>query len=128
MWSMGEAQIRTSFDLAATYQVTAPGNGSAYASLWSLLTGGQQSELANYLPVQVALFSASAPLNYQHATPGNGTLTVDAQANPQTVVTNQKPNELISVMDALNRVYVRSTTAGTVTAAITVFCVARDTL
>ena len=125
---MGEAQIRTSFDLVATYNVTAPGNGSAYASLWSLLSGAQQTELALYLPVQVAIFTAAAALNYQHATPGNGTLTVSVVSGPQTINANQKPNETVSVMDALNRVYVRSTTAGTVATSLSVSCVARDTL
>lgn len=125
---MGEAQIRTTYDLVATYNVTAPASSGAYASLASLLTGAQVTEMAPFLAVGVQMFCAATAFNFKHATPGAGAQAVSPNSNPQVVNANQKPNEAVYVMDTLNRIFVQSSTTSAITVAITVFAISRDTL
>ena len=122
---MGEAQIRTTYDWAFTFQVTAPASGGSYASLQSLLTGAQVTEMANYLPCSVAMFAPTVGVNYEHVTPGGSVVSPNSQPFP--INANQKPNEMVPCIRGLERIFVRSTGVAT-QLNLTINCVSKDTL
>lgn len=96
---MSQYDLRSTYDGALTYQVTAPGNGSSYASLWSLLTAAQQAQLTNGITCCRVDLSPVLGVNYQTAPPGsaipgsNTPGTLDGNSQPQIIVASQKPNE-----------------------------------
>lgn len=129
---MGEAQIRTGYDAVLAFQVVAPGNGSAYANIFSLLTTQQQAEItaaqnAGYFVCGVALTPAAA-INWKHSTPGSNPATVSPNSNGYPVNATQKPNELIPMINAHLNVWLQSQSAGTVNVNIALNCVSKDTL
>lgn len=128
---MGEAQIRTAYDAILAYQITVPGSGSAYANISSLLTANQKAEIASlsgsgYFVCGV-IITPSAAINWEHALPGTpGTLSPDSNGFP--ILANQKPNELIPMINAHINVFLRAAAAGTVSTSISLLCVSKDTL
>lgn len=129
---MGEAQIRTGYDAVLAFQVVAPGNGSAYANLFSLLTAPQQAEItaataAGYFVCGVAMTPAAA-INWKHSTPGSNPATVSVSSNGFPVNATQKPNELIPMINAHLNVWLQSASASPVNVNISLNCVSKDTL
>jgi hypothetical protein len=120
---MSAADVRTVYDGFITFNVTAPGNGSAYASIASLLTQAQLAELsANGRTTQRLEMFAATAFNFENGTPGNPTV-IDPNANPQAVLANQKPNEAITCPTTEQTVYVRSANSSTVTVQCTFYYV-----
>lgn len=133
---MGEAQIRTAYDQILAYVINVPGTGS-WASIWAQLSTNQQAEIntvisAGYMVCGVTITPAAA-IVWQHSTPGTavspstpGTRSVNAGTGFPIAI-NQKPNEVIPMINAHLNVFV-SAVAGATTASISLLCVSRDTL
>jgi hypothetical protein len=128
---MGEAQIRTGYDYVLTFSITAPGNGSAYASINSLLTTAQKAEInaaqtAGFMVCGVVMTPVAA-INFAHSTPG-APGTVSPNANGFPVLANQKPNEVVPCINGHTTLCVQSQTGSPVVVAIGLLCVSKDTL
>lgn len=128
---MGEAQIRTTFDHRLTYQVTAPGNGTAAAQIYSLLTGAQQTELnaalgAGFVVASLQLSPIATAINYFHAVPSNMTFVLSTNSNAMSIGIGQKPNEVIPVMQADKKIFIQSSTVGAVVVQVVLDCVSKD--
>lgn len=126
---MGEAQYRATYDQRFCFNVTAPGNGSASAQIYGLLTGAQQTELANYNVMSAQLSPVTTAINYFHCTPNNvAPFVVSPNAGGVSIAANQKPNEVLAVQQADKKIFIQSTTAGTVTVQVVLDCVSKDNI
>lgn len=124
---MGEAQYRATYDQRFCFNVNAPGNGSAAAQLYSLLTGAQQTELAKFTVMQAQITPVAVAINYFHCTPGNVAPFV-LSPNSQGIGINagQKPNEFISCQQADKKIFLQSTTSGAVVVQVVLDAVSSD--
>ncbi len=84
--------------------VTAPGSGSAYALLSSLLTGPAAAKLVGKNVLTVLVRPVTTTVNI-----------ADNNAGLEPCIVSADVNTEIPVIDPLNKVYIRSTAAGTVT-------------
>ena len=126
---MGEAQYRGTYDQRFCFNVTAPGNGSAAAQLFSLLTGAQQAEIANYLIMQAQITPVAVAINYFHCTPTNvAPFVLSPNTGGIGINAGQKPNEFVSIQQADKKIFLQSTTAGTVVVQVVLDGVTKDNL
>lgn len=120
------AYTRTAYDFIASYNVTAPSSGSAYAQVYSLLSAQQQAEIANYRVMRMDIANGGTAINYEHATPGNPSV-ISPYSAPTQVLANQKPNETLPMVNAHLNTYIRSSGAAA-TVAVVLFCVTGDNI
>jgi hypothetical protein len=133
---MSEWYLRSVASGIMTVNVNAPGNGSSYASINSLMSGAQQTELANLCVIGVQITPVSA-INYKSSTPstanGQGQATavaptLDTNANPMPITAAQKPNETINIPWADWNIFLQSQTASAVVVSIMLFWVNKTEL
>lgn len=126
---MGEAQYRGTYDQRFCFNVTAPGNGSAAGQIFSLLTGAQQAEISGYQIMQAQITPVATAINYFHCTPNNvAPFVLSPNSGGIGVNAGQKPNEFISVQQADKKIFLQSTTAGTVVVQLVLDGVSKDNL
>lgn len=126
---MGEAQYRTSFDQRLTFQVVAPATGGPVPlSIYSLLTGAQQAELAGYIVMAMQVSPIASPIFYFHALGNGPTWALSVNSQGVGISSNQKPNEFIYVQNADKKIFIQSQSASPVTVQIAFDCVTKDNL
>lgn len=121
---MSNYDLRSTYDGCLTYNVSAPGSGTGFVSLWSLLTAAQKAQLTTGItcvrvdmsPVAAALFEAAPPGSAVSGTNTPGVL--DANTAPQTMSAGQKPNESV----VSNRPELNIFVQGASTSAVVIAC------
>lgn len=88
---------------------TIPGSGSAFATLYSLLAAADQALVDAWVQpsLEVHIYTPTVALNWNHA--GSTSVFWPVSSGGE---------EIISIVSALKKIYVRSNTASTITDAV----------